>query len=58
MKYDTIIKNGTIVTSDKTCKSDIGIADEKISAIEKNLSPKNSSSVIDATGKIYHTRWN
>ena len=43
----TVIKNGTIVTADRTYKADILIEGEVIAAIGKNLSGKN---IIDAKG--------
>ena len=49
MLYDLVIKNGTIVTASSTYKADIGIKDEKITAIGEDLSGKNE---IDAEGKL------
>ena len=33
MKFDIIIKNGTVINADSAVKCDIGIKDEKIAAI-------------------------
>jgi dihydropyrimidinase len=48
MRFDTIIKNGTIVTAIDTTRADIGIADGKISAIADQLPAENATRVIDA----------
>jgi dihydropyrimidinase len=47
---DLIIKNGKIVTADKTYFADIGIKNEKILKIQKNLKP-DAPEIIDANGK-------
>lgn len=47
--FDTVIKNGKIVTAYETIQADIGIAGEKIAAIGQHL---NGKQVIDATGKL------
>lgn len=47
----TILRGGTIITSDKTYISDLRIEDEKIVEIGNNLEI-NGDKVIDATGKI------
>ncbi len=52
MRFDTIIQNGTIVTATDTYKSDLGIADGKISAIAVSLSAENAGKRIDAAGKL------
>ncbi|MCB1417903.1 MAG: dihydropyrimidinase, partial [Notoacmeibacter sp.] len=43
----TIIRNGTIVTADRTFKADVLVEGGKITAIGQNLS---GDEVIDATG--------
>jgi dihydropyrimidinase len=50
MSFDTIIRNGTIVTATDTYAADLAIADGKISAIGRNLPPEGARKVIDATG--------
>lgn len=50
MTLDTIIKNGTIVTSSDIYVADIGIKDEKIVLIGKDL-VSDSAKIIDASGK-------
>lgn len=47
---DLIIKNGKVVTADKTVIADVGIKGEKIVKIEKNLKA-DGARVIDAKGK-------
>lgn len=50
-EFDMIIKNGTIYdgTGGKSFKADVGIKDDKITAIG-NLSKKRAKSVVDASG--------
>ena len=50
MKYDTIIKGGTIVTAESTYPADLGILDGRIAAIEPDLT--DAAEVIDATGLL------
>lgn len=52
MKYDLIIKNGTIVTSTATFEGDIGIKDERIACICKDLSGADAERIIDAAGRF------
>lgn len=47
---DLLIKSGTIVTACDIYKADIGIENEKIALIGKNI-PRNNAKVIDAEGK-------
>lgn len=49
-KMTTIIKNGTIITADKTYKADIHIEGEKIKKIAKKITPKKDDTIIDARG--------
>lgn len=48
--YNTIIKNGTIVTAEGEYQADIGIQDEKIVCIAEGLT--GADKIIDATGKL------
>jgi dihydropyrimidinase len=48
MRFDTIIKNATIVTAIDTTQADVGISGGKISAIAAQLSPENATTTIDA----------
>jgi len=52
MRFDTVIKNGTIVTATDTYASDIGIADGKIVAIGQALPTENAGKVIEAAGRM------
>ena len=47
----TLIKNGTLVTAEKTFQVDILIQDEKIQRISSGLEA-DSASTIDASGKL------
>jgi dihydropyrimidinase len=52
MGFDTIIRNGTIVTATDTYVADIGITGGQISTIAKTLPIENATKLIDATGCI------
>ncbi len=52
MQFDTVIKNGTIVTATDTYASDVGIAGDKITAIAESLPVENAGKVIDITGRL------
>jgi dihydropyrimidinase len=52
MSFDTIIRNGSVVTATDTYVADIGIANGKIAGIGKDLPIENSSRVLDAAGKL------
>jgi dihydropyrimidinase len=53
MRFNTIIRGGTVVTPNGVTLTDVGIVGEKIAAIDKDL-PKRSpgASIIDATGHL------
>ncbi len=48
MHFDTIIRNGTVVTASDTFKSDVGIINGQIAALADGLTSANE--IIDATG--------
>src|SRR5215467_13389836 len=48
MRFDTLIRNGTIVTATDTYVADIGIADEKITAIAARLPFDSADTLLDA----------
>ena len=50
--YSIIIKNGHVIDPKNKIDEimDIAITDGKLSAIEKNIDPKNAAQVVDATG--------
>jgi dihydropyrimidinase len=52
MRFDTLIRNGTVVTATDTYVSDVGIANGKISAIGVELPTDNASKIIDARGML------
>ena len=51
MRFDTLIRNGTIVTATDMYLGDVGILDGKIAAIGKDLSVENAKNVIEARGR-------
>ena len=52
MAFDTIIKNGTVVTATDTYIADVAIANGKISAVGSNLPVENATKVLDASNKL------
>src|SRR3954469_6167048 len=52
MRFDTIIKNGTIITATDTTHADLGINGEKISAIAAQLPTENAMQIIYATNLL------
>ncbi len=52
MRFDTVIRNGTVVTATDTYVSDIGISGGRITAIAQALPIENAGKVIDATGLL------
>jgi dihydropyrimidinase len=52
MRFDTLIRNGTVVTATDTYAADIGINGGKISAIAAQLPIENAGRVIDAAGHL------
>jgi len=52
MRFDTMIRNGTIVTATDTYSSDVAIRDGRIDAIGKNLPIESASKVIEASGLL------
>lgn len=50
MKFDTIIKNGTVILEQEAIITDIGIKDGVITAIDSNLN--DAEHVVDATGLV------
>ena len=58
MRFDTMIRDGTVVTATDTYASDVGIVGGKISAIGKDLPTENAGKVIDARGMLCDARRN
>lgn len=52
MSFDTIIRNGVVVTATDTYVADVAIANGLIAAIGKDLPVQNASSILDARGKL------
>ncbi len=52
MRFDTVIRNGTVVTAVDTSVADIGIIGDKISAIGAGLPVENAGRVIDAANYL------
>ncbi len=52
MRFDTVIRNGTVVTATDLFPSDIGISNGKIAAIAQSLPVENAGKVIDAAGLL------
>lgn len=52
MSFDTIIRNGSVVTATDTYQADVAIANGRIGAIGKDLPAQNASQLLDATGKL------
>ncbi|MDQ0323241.1 dihydroorotase-like cyclic amidohydrolase [Pararhizobium capsulatum DSM 1112] len=50
MRFDTIIKGGTVVTAADTFLADLGIRDDKIVALAQDL--HDAGEIIDATGLL------
>jgi dihydropyrimidinase len=50
MKFDTVIKNGTVVTATDTCAADVGIVGDKINSIAAQLPTEGATKIIDAKG--------
>src|ERR1700676_5494857 len=52
MRFDTVIRNGNVVTATDTYASDIGIVNGKISAIAQSLPVENTTKIIEAAGRL------
>ena len=52
MSFETLIRNGSVVTATDTYVADVAIEEGKIAAIGKYLPVENASSVLDASGKL------
>jgi len=51
MRFDTVIRNGTVVTATDTYAADVGITNGTIAAMGKGLPLENAGKVIDAAGR-------
>jgi dihydropyrimidinase len=52
MRFDTVIRNGTVVTAADTFPGDVGISGGKIMAIGQSLPIDNAGKLIDAAGML------
>ncbi|MFY9908501.1 MAG: amidohydrolase family protein, partial [Candidatus Sulfotelmatobacter sp.] len=52
MGFDTIIRNGTVVTATDSCLVDVAIENGKITAMGASLPAQNAKLVIEASGKL------
>src|ERR1700686_4853229 len=52
MRFDTVIRNGTVVTAPDPCLADVGIDGEKVTAIAAQLPTENAKRIIDAAGML------
>jgi dihydropyrimidinase len=52
MGFDTIIRNGSVVTATDTYVADVAIADGKVAAIGASLPTDNADQVLDASNKL------
>jgi dihydropyrimidinase len=52
MSFDTIIKNGSVVTATDTYTADLAVVNGKIATIGADLPTQNAGKVIDASGKL------
>jgi len=52
MSFDTIIRNGSLVTATDTYTADVAIANGKIAAIGSDLEAQNASTLLDASQKL------
>src|SRR5881394_3899708 len=50
MRFDTVIRNGTVVTATDTCVADVGIHGDKVTAIAAQLPAENATLIRDASG--------
>ena len=51
MSFDTIIRNGSVVTATDTYNADVAIADGKIAAIGKDLPAQNAATSSGCVGQ-------
>src|SRR6266481_3362724 len=50
MRFDTVIRNGTVVTATDTCLANVGIVGDKVTAIAAQLPTENATRVVGAGG--------
>ena len=52
MKYDLVIKNGTVVSATDMFKCDLAVKDGVIAAMQLDIDPAEGEKVVDAQGKL------
>src|SRR5207248_5164995 len=52
MRFDTVIRNATVVTATDSYRADVGIGGDRVSAIAAQLPAETPSRIIDATGLL------
>ena len=52
MGFDTIIRNGSVVTATDTYTADVALANGKIIAMGTDLPSQNATKILDASGKL------
>jgi dihydropyrimidinase len=52
MSFDTIIRNGSVVTATDTYTADVAIANGKIAALGRDLGAENAATILDASQKL------
>jgi dihydropyrimidinase len=52
MGFDTIIRNGSVVTATDTYTANVAVVNGKITAIGTDLPSENAGRILDATGKL------
>src|SRR6478752_4220994 len=52
MGFDTIVRNGSVVTATDTYKADVAITNGKIVAIGNDLPAESATKILDASGKL------
>jgi len=52
MRFDTVIRNATVVTATDTYRADVGISGDRVTAIAAQLPTENAGRIIDATGLL------
>src|SRR5579864_2452968 len=52
MRFETVIRNATVVTATDTYRADVGISGDRVNAIAAQLPVENAGRVIDATGML------
>src|SRR5213082_375111 len=52
MRFDTVIRNATVVTATDTYRADVGISGDRVTAIAAQLPTENAGRIIDAAGML------